>query len=324
MQKIHSEIFLPSIGYLEHYVEPTDTQGNVRVDSGVRDGDEISIYYDPLISKLVTYGPTRMDAINKMATALDSYIVRGVNHNICFLRDVMGHPKYQSGDISTKFIPQEYPEGFHGHKLTDGETSQLVASAALIHFTRLESTSQLSGQLSSHTFPKNLETIVTLNDKDYNVSVDASNGFQVKIDGKAIPVRNTEYSVRNPVFKSSINNQDVIVQLLKPITQGYKIQFYGSPYDVKLRTAREKELAGHMPVKQAVDQTKLLTSPMPGRIINVFVKPGDTIGAGQPIIVVEAMKMQNILRAERDCVVKAVHVKPGSDVAVDQELVAFQ
>jgi len=317
--------FLPSIGHLEQYVEPSCKDGTVRVDSGVREGDEISVYYDPLISKLVTYGNNRMEAIARMGKALDDYVIRGVNHNVCFIRSMMEHPKYQSGDITTKFIPQEFPKGFQGHELTTVQEQQLTISSVIIHFERIRHQTSLSGQLSSFKIPTRMELLVEIGSSQHRVIVEKKgNGLTVEIGTKSFDIPHYQWSMGAPSFTLEIENKEVTVQLFKATPGKYKIQHIGSLFDVTIRTPREAELASFMPTKKAADTSKLLASPMPGRIVKTYVKAGDRVTVGQPLIVVEAMKMQNVLRAERDSVIKKVQVNAGDDVAVDQELILFE
>ncbi len=222
--------FLPSIGYLNHYKEPASNNGTVRVDAGVEEGGEISIHYDPLISKLVTYGPTREVAIHRLKQALDEYVIRGVNHNVSFLRDVLENTRYIKGDISTKFIPEEYPKGFHGHQLNPEETENLVASAAVLHYIRTYRNANIEGQLGSYSAPDDLKLVVTLDKKDYEIHVgvtDTDGEYFVKVNGKDT-ILTSDWLVDSLVFNGWHGEKQVSLQLMSENPQGYKLQFIGT------------------------------------------------------------------------------------------------
>eukprot|EP01118_Nematostelium_gracile_P018365 TRINITY_DN8136_c0_g1_i2.p1 TRINITY_DN8136_c0_g1~~TRINITY_DN8136_c0_g1_i2.p1 ORF type:complete len:257 (-),score=96.25 TRINITY_DN8136_c0_g1_i2:36-806(-) len=256
-----------------------------------------------------------------MAKALDDYVIRGVNHNVCFLRSMMNHPRYISGNISTKFIPEEFPQGFHGHKLNEEEERQLVVAASIIKYNSLRKSSQIEGQLESYTAPEEIQFKVGANGKQFDVIV---NGKEVKINGTSVPVKNPVFSSRNGEWSGHIGGKPVTLQLFKESTGSIRIQHVGTLFDVSVMTPEEAKLFPFMPVKKQIDTSKSLVTPMPGRVISINVKEGDKIGVGQPLAIVEAMKMQNVLRAEKDATIKSVLVKPGSDVAVDQQLILFE
>ncbi|PRP88845.1 propionyl-CoA carboxylase alpha chain-like [Planoprotostelium fungivorum] len=326
--------FLPSIGRLNGYREPTETfkDGNTRVDSGVVEGDDIQIHYDPLISKLVTYGTDRREAIKRMSAALDSYVIRGVNHNVPFLRSVMEHPRYIQGNLSTKFIAEEFPEGFKGHQLTESQSDELVVTASLLHYNK-----QLRNysQGGIHSVPKDATNfVVTVEGKQHKITLEdvQKSGHKlsatVHIDGSRHYKSSTETPLSQQVMQVDLETTDKIVQnsvivsqFISAIPHGYRLQHYGSIYDVHVESNRETELRSWMPKKKVVDTTKFLASPMPGRVLSVNVKVGDEVTAGQEIAVVEAMKMQNVLRASRDA---KVSVQANQDVQLDQVLVEFE
>jgi len=344
--------FLPSIGILHRYREPLgiipekDSEQKVRVDSGVREEDEISIHYDPLISKLITYGRNRTEAIDLMIRALDSYVIRGLNHNVCFLRAVMQNARFRQGDISTKFIPLEFPNGFQGISLNLEEESELIAIASMVHHMRELRNWSIDGKIESCSFSSDAHYVVTLNiGKDGNatkripVSLQSNeeSNFQVSFlqekKLRSITI-DFDWPVDSFVIRCTLNHvqeadnlnktqTEVIAQLMEVIPSGYRLQFHGTQFDVLVQTPREAELSRFMPVKEKIDTTKSLLSPMPGRMYSVSVKPGDPVTVGQELAIVEAMKMQNVLRASRDCTVKAVNVKAGQDVLLDQVLIEF-
>lgn len=325
--------FLPSIGRLERYIEPDLEGGQVRIDGGVEEGSEISVYYDPLICKLVTHGKDRMESIQRMRRALDSYVIRGVTNNSAFLRAVMEHPRYVAGNLSTKFIAEEYPKGFSGHSFTEKQEKDLAASVVALHLARTIRNHSITGTIPSFKPQEEAELVVVVpphagsaNSKDFRVTVKkTSSGAEVKFaDGSVLNVAH-QWAVDTPVFKSSINGDEVVIQLYaKPVALKYKILYFGSVYDVGVYTPLEHSLAPLMPIPQKLDTVNFLRSPMPGSIVSVAVKPGDKVVIGQELVVVEAMKMQNVLRSERDSIVKEVKVAKGKQVAVDEVLIEFE
>uniref|UniRef100_A0A671W3A2 Propionyl-CoA carboxylase alpha chain, mitochondrial n=1 Tax=Sparus aurata TaxID=8175 RepID=A0A671W3A2_SPAAU len=260
---------LPSIGRLSQYQEPLNLS-NVRVDSGIQEGSDISIYYDPMISKLVTYGATRAEALSKMEDALDNYVIRGVTHNIPLLREIITHPRFISGDISTNFLPEVYPDGFKGHQLEVGNRRELLASAAALYIT-----AQLRSQ-------------------------------KVEVDGGKVEVSG-QWNLASTLLPLTINGTDRMLQ-----------------FKVRVLSKLAAELNSYMPEKVAEDTSSILRSPMPGSVVAVSVKPGDTVAEGQEICVIEAMKMQNSLTAAKQAKVKKVHCKPGETVGEGDLLVELE
>eukprot|EP00761_Pharyngomonas_kirbyi_P012407 gb/GECH01012434.1/.p1 GENE.gb/GECH01012434.1/~~gb/GECH01012434.1/.p1 ORF type:complete len:709 (+),score=197.27 gb/GECH01012434.1/:1-2127(+) len=317
--------FLPSIGVLKDYKEPTDKEGNVRVDSGILEGSEISIYYDPMICKLITYGKDRDQSINRMRRALDSYVIRGVDHNVPFLRSVLENDRYLRGDINTKFIAEEYPDGFNDHKLTGTEKGQLLSIAAVLQFVKAQDAFTISGKVPSAKFSPFIDYTLTFNEEDINVTVtDRHNGsYEVSFpDG----TRHTVQPKSNGplVFESEVDGKELITQIYESRHDGYKLQFIGTKYDVQVLTPKEKELNQHMPYHPPLDLAKYAISPMPGAVVSIDVKEGEKVVMGQELAIVEAMKMQNVLRSEVDGVVKKIHAKQGQNVAVEEILVEFE
>uniref|UniRef100_A0A673A1R5 propionyl-CoA carboxylase n=1 Tax=Sphaeramia orbicularis TaxID=375764 RepID=A0A673A1R5_9TELE len=277
---------LPSIGRLSQYQEPVNLC-NVRVDSGIQEGSDISIYYDPMISKLVTYGATRAEALSKMEDALDNYVIRGVTHNIPLLREIITHPRFISGDISTNFLPEVYPDGFKGHQLEASTRRELLASAAALH---------VASQLRS-------QRILVLYIRMF------SYGERVEVCG--------QWSLASPLLPLTINNTHRMLQLLS--YPAFLLQF-----KVRVLSKLAAELNSYMPEKVPEDTTSILRSPMPGTVVAVSVKAGDTVAEGQEICVIEAMKMQNSLTAVRQAKVKSVHCKAGETVGEGDLLVELE
>mmetsp|Transcript_6773 Transcript_6773/g.28534 ORF Transcript_6773/g.28534 Transcript_6773/m.28534 type:complete len:709 (-) Transcript_6773:36-2162(-) len=323
--------FLPSIGHLTTYVEPSPESGepsdSVRVDSGVVEGSEISMHYDPMISKLISYGKDRKDAIAHMMAALDRYQIRGVENNISFVRDVMENPRFIEGDLSTKFIQEEYPDGFHGHELEPVQKDQLVAVAATMLFDTWGREASISGRLPSHEGTMRDETIVvSIGDEDHECTVDVDDSGEAIVVAYGDKRHKVDYQwfPGEAVFNSNIDNNKVIVQVVDRLFDGFVLQHVGSKYAVRAQSKRQFELSKLMPEKVEVDTSHQLLSPMPGTLISVDVKVGETVAAGQQLAVVEAMKMQNILRAERDGVIASIDLQPGTDVSPDEVILQFE
>uniref|UniRef100_A0A673A1V8 Propionyl-CoA carboxylase alpha chain, mitochondrial n=1 Tax=Sphaeramia orbicularis TaxID=375764 RepID=A0A673A1V8_9TELE len=284
---------LPSIGRLSQYQEPVNLC-NVRVDSGIQEGSDISIYYDPMISKLVTYGATRAEALSKMEDALDNYVIRGVTHNIPLLREIITHPRFISGDISTNFLPEVYPDGFKGHQLEASTRRELLASAAALH---------VASQLRS-------QRILVLYIRMFN-------GERVEVCG--------QWSLASPLLPLTINNTHRMLQSLSRDASGeIVLQYLGTSFKVRVLSKLAAELNSYMPEKVPEDTTSILRSPMPGTVVAVSVKAGDTVAEGQEICVIEAMKMQNSLTAVRQAKVKSVHCKAGETVGEGDLLVELE
>jgi propionyl-CoA carboxylase alpha chain len=320
--------FAPNVGSLDVYVEPSDMQGNVRVDSGIVSGGEISVFYDPLISKLITYGKDRKESINRMLEALDTYQIHGVKHNIPLLRSILDQPNYREGKISTNYIGEHWPEGFKGVQLTEDENNYLIAAGAVIEFLSQRREHDISTRLPSSSIPSESVFIVSSGDKDYYVDVsleDARGVVIVEINHKTTIIMKPRWDVGSTIFKSVMNDKhSVIMQVVKRSVSGLKVTFQGTDFNIKVRSQKQHELEKYMPYYPPPDTSKLLMAPMPGAIVSVAVKPGDKVVAGQELVVMEAMKMQNVLKAKSAGVIKAVHVKPGQVVSDAQKLVEFE
>ncbi|KAJ2836702.1 hypothetical protein J3B01_002649 [Coemansia erecta] len=337
------EKYLPSIGTLSKYVEPRSwkTENDVRCDSGINEGSEISMYYDPMICKLSTHGPTRADAIATMNHALDQYLIKGVTHNIPLLRDVVSSSDFASGRITTAFLADHYPHGFKGHKLTSETAEQLATASAALQFIRQarESYTHVASRSASYVLllPQlqpdgvhKLEARVTLTLDSETVSLQGANTFTVSTEftnGEYAPTTNTlkvMWDVDMPFVEIKHASGDLTVQFLDPLPLGFRVQFLGTKFDIDVLLPRQRELMRFMKERERLDTSKLVLSPMPGTIVSVAVKPGDVVAEGAEVAVVEAMKMQNVLRAPRAGTVKAVHVQPGSTVSGDDIMVELE
>ena len=313
--------FVPSIGRLVTYRPPEKGEG-IRIDSGVVEGSEISMFYDPMIAKLVTYGDSRDAAIDRMADALDDFCVRGISHNLGFLATVVTSERFRAGDLSTGFIAEEFPHGFDPADRVPAFTDLLVAVAAAAHAKRVEREATISGQLPGHRRPPQEHWTVLLDREPHPVEVKpAEGGHDVILRGRRISLR-SDWEPGQPVFEGSVDGRRVFVQIERGAA-GYRLSHRGAVARLQVLTPRVAELVALMPEKQAADTGKLLKSPMPGLLIRVEVEEGWEVKAGQELAVIEAMKMENILRAERDGVVKSIAVKPGESLAADQVILEF-
>lgn len=314
--------FLPSIGRLSTY-RPPEEDDVVRVDTGVTEGSQISMFYDPMVAKLITYGPTREDAIDAQIDALDRYLVRGIGHNIDFLSAVMQHPRFREGRLTTGFIAEEYPEGFTGAPVSDETRHDLIAAAAVMNVIEVERAQLIDHQLNGHGAQYGQDWVVTLDRKPYPVRVvDHGGSYDVEHEGHVHHVR-THWRPGEMLFEAQIGGRDVAIAV-DPQSVGYKMTARGAAHKVRVLTPRAAALAAHMIEKTPPDLSKYLLCPMPGMLVALMVAEGDRVEAGQPLATVEAMKMENILRAERAGTVKSVKAEPGQSLAVDAVILEFE
>ncbi|XP_078402182.1 propionyl-CoA carboxylase alpha chain, mitochondrial isoform X1 [Cetorhinus maximus] len=319
---------LPSVGRLSQYKEPLHVS-NVRIDSGIQEGSDISIYYDPMISKLVTFGATRAEALQRMQEALDNYVIRGVTHNIPLLREVIIHPRFVKGDITTNFLPEVYPDGFKGRTLSDSEHKELLATAGSIYVAALlkaqrflENSTRIPAAKQEQ---KSWELSVQLDDGVHSVTVSRSgSSYTVEVDGKTLNVT-SEWNLASPLLPVTIDDTQRIFQCLSRDAAGnMKIQYLGTVYKVQVLTKLAAELNKHMLEKVPEDSSNILRSPMPGSVVTIDVAPGNEVTEGQEVCVIEAMKMQNSLAALKSGKVTKVHFKPGDTVGEGEILIEFE
>jgi propionyl-CoA carboxylase alpha chain len=314
--------FLPSIGRLTRFMPPDEEEGLIRVDTGVMEGGEISMFYDPMIAKLIAYGGTRDLAIRHMRRALDAFYIRGVSHNIPFLASVMGKDRFVKGNLTTNFIAEEYPDGFHLADLPPEDPSILVAVAACVHRKHAERDARISGQIPGHEKRVRNDWVVRLGDTNHPVMVTTlEDGFRVIVDEEPMVVR-TDWRLGQSLFRCEINGHPESVQIDRDGV-GYRLFHAGASDRAVVMTAEAATYAALMPKKQPPDLSKYLLSPMPGLLVSLSVEEGQEIKSGEPLAVVEAMKMENILRAERDGTVASLHAKPGDSLSVDQIIMEF-
>ena len=319
--------FLPSTGRLTRYRPPaegpTAQGGVVRIDTGVAEGGEISMYYDPMIAKLCTWGPTRAAAIADMQLALDAFEVEGIGHNLPFVAAVMGHPRFQSGQITTAFIAEEYPAGFSGALLDDDTIARVAAAAAAMNRVAEIRRTRISGTMDNHERRVGDEWVVSLQGKDHPVRVEADHaGSTVHFaDGSHRRVA-SDWVPGQPLARLTVDAALVVMKIAK-IPGGFRMRLRGADLKVHVRTPRQAELARLMLAKAPPDTSKTLLCPMPGLITAITVAVGDEVQEGQALATVEAMKMENILKAERRAVVTRINAKPGSSVTVDDVIMEF-
>ncbi len=314
--------FLPSTGRLVYYRPPAEDE-QVRVDTGVFEGGEVSMFYDPMIAKLITHGADRKEAIRLMRSALDRFLIRGVSHNISFLSALMVNQRFIDGNMSTNLIGEEYPEGFQPKDLAPEDPSKFISVAASMTRRYRDRAAQISGQLKGHERCVPDEWVVVINHEQHPVSVvQVEGGHDVEYDGKTYRVR-SQWEFGQPVFSGTINDEQVFMQVLRE-DQTYRLWHDGSQADIRIVSPMVAGLLAHMPVKEPPDLSKYLLSPMPGLLVSLAVNEGDVINAGQELAVLEAMKMENTLVAERDGVVAKIYYAPGASLAVDDIILELE
>ena len=313
--------FLPSIGRLVHYHAPVESD-TVRVDTGIEEGSEVSMFYDPMIAKLITYGENREQAIDHMADALDAYYIRGVSHNISFLNALIMHPRFRDGRLTTNFIAEEYPDGFHAEDVPQSDTLVPVAIAAVVHVRQADRAAEISGQ--TRRFERHLrhDWVVIANGHHYPVTVNAvAHGHEVGHQDHIYRVK-SDWRFGERLVQAEVNGRSVSVQL-DDTGAGYRAFHRGAEMDLLVLTPDAAELTRHMLEKVPPDLSKFLLSPMPGLLVRLSVAEGDEVKAGEELAVVEAMKMENSLRAVNDGVVAKVLANQGDSLTVDQPILEF-
>jgi propionyl-CoA carboxylase alpha chain len=324
--------FLPSIGRLVKYrppVEGTNDGLTVRNDTGVYEGGEISMFYDPMIAKLVTHGPTRIAAIDAQAEALDAFYIDGIQHNVPFVTALMHHPRWREGRLSTGFIAEEYPEGFKSRRAEGDELTVLVAVASAIDHLHNVRRRQISHQMANGAVTFAKRRVVDVGGQQQTVEVGGAGGGPLHVsfigaDGavkQSVTVASS-WAAGDPVWHGEVGGKRIVVQV-RPTLNGATLSYRGIQAPVYVYTLKEAELAALMPVKAAADMSKFLLCPMPGLVKAINASEGQDVKAGDALAIVEAMKMENILRAERDGKVKKVNARPGDSLAVDAVILEF-
>jgi Acetyl/propionyl-CoA carboxylase, alpha subunit len=309
--------FLPSIGRLVRYEPPVEGPAGaakVRNDAGVREGDEISMFYDPMISKLSTWGKTREAAIDAMGRALEDFHIEGPGHNIPFLAAVMDQPRFRSGKLSTSYIKDEFPDGFQGLPPTELQRDIMGAVALSMHRT-------LQARVAPDLLRNEWIEVIGHEKRAVRVSADGE-ALVVESKGRTRRLTDIDWRPGRPLFRGKLDGTPFTVTV-KPAAEGFIIRHRAAQAQVLVLTPRSAELHEKLPPKKAADTSKLVLSPMPGLVVSIDVTAGQEVKTGEVVAVLEAMKMQNIIRAERDGTVKAVNAKSGDSVAADEVLVEF-
>lgn len=320
--------FLPSIGRLTRYRPPvegkTERGGIVRNDTGVFEGGEISMFYDPMIAKLCTWAPTRGEAIEEMRLALDTFEVEGIGHNLPFCAAVMDHPKFVSGDMTTAFIAEEFPDGFDGTVLDEATLKRVAAAVTAMNFVAEVRRTRISGTLGNHERKVGSDWVVTLQGAEFAVTIAADHdGSTVRFaDGTSHRVT-SDWTPGQPLATLSVDGMPLVLKSAK-IPSGFRIRTRGADLKAHVRSPRQAELAKLMPEKLPPDTSKFLLCPMPGLVVKINVAEGDEVQEGQALATVEAMKMENILRAERKGIVKSVSATAGASLKVDEVIMEFE
>ncbi|MET0588287.1 MAG: biotin/lipoyl-containing protein, partial [Novosphingobium sp.] len=315
--------FLPSTGRLSRYRPPVDgweddgaANGRrgvdgIRVDDGVFEGGEVSMFYDPMIAKLITWGETRDEAADLQIAALDAFEIEGLGHNIDFVSAIMQHPRFRSGELTTGFIAEEYPDGFTGAATSDEFKTKLAAIAAFVTTALSDRARKVDGQLSHDLDPPS-EWSVKIGGVSHNVEIGLDD---ITVDGQTLDL-SMEYAPGDKLVYTEVDGEEIVVKI-EPLRMGLKMTTRGAIHKVEVLPARIAHLAKHMIEKIPPDLSKFLICPMPGLLVSLNVGEGDHVEAGQPLAVVEAMKMENILRAEKAGTVKKVNAAAGESLAVD-------
>ena len=312
--------FLPSIGRLVKYTAPVETD-TVRVDTGIEEGSEVSMFYDPMIAKLITYGEDREQAIDAMADALDAYYIRGVNHNISFLNALIMHPRFREGRLTTNFIAEEYPDGFHAEDVPQSNPVIPVVMAAMVHLCK--QARAVENNPEADQFKAVWNWVVIANKEHYPVSVQfVDNGIEVTCLDQSYLIE-TDWQLGQALIRAEVNGVAVTLQL-EPSKAGFRTYYRGAETSLLVLSPRAAALLPHMIEKQPPDLSNFLISPMPGLLVRLAVSVGDEIKAGEELAVIEAMKMENSLRAEEDGIVAQVMVSQGDSLMVDQPILEFE
>ncbi|MES2058806.1 MAG: acetyl/propionyl/methylcrotonyl-CoA carboxylase subunit alpha [Pseudomonadota bacterium] len=321
--------FLPSIGRLVRYNPPEDArpaygpvdaggQAYIRVDDGVREGGEVSMFYDPMIAKLITWAPTRIEAIDQQIAALDAFEIDGPGNNIDFVSALMQHPRFRDGNITTGFIAEEYPDGFHGAPASADLLRSLSAIAAFAATAEADRARRIDGQLGKRLRPP-ADWSVRIDGTDHDVSISTDG---VIVDGEELDIA-LEYTPGDRVVQAEIGDEDLSVRIART-RGGFRLTARGAAHVVRVLPAHVAPYAEHLIEKIPPDLSKFLLCPMPGLLMRLDVAAGDKVEAGQPLAVVEAMKMENILRAEKAGTVKTVNAQPGDSLAVDAVILEME
>jgi propionyl-CoA carboxylase alpha chain len=312
--------FLPSTGRLKRYLEPAGA--GIRVDSGVIEGSEISMFYDPMIAKVCAHGATRAEAIARLAAALDAFYIRGLSHNITFVTALLNHRRFRDGRLSTDFIAAEFGERFEGVPPSEATRTGLAAVAVGLRLLQAQRDGRISGQLPGWRPVIPSDWVVRLGEENIEVHAELEPPLFMIDVGDIRHELLLEWRPGQPLARATMEGQTAVIQV-DPCAEGFRLTHGGVEVQALIRTREAAEFAARVPFKPPPDSSAFLTSPMPGLILSIAVTPGDSVKAGQELVVLEAMKMENVLRAERDGVVREIRIEPGDTVAADEVLLAF-
>jgi propionyl-CoA carboxylase alpha chain len=314
--------FLPSSGRISEYTEP-EISANVRVDSGVYEGGQVSMFYDAMVAKLITYGSNRKEAIENMQSALGQYVIKGISHNISFLEAVMAHSKFASGDITTHFIAQEYPDGFFGAELTSDTTEVFISVAMYIFIEDAHRAITITGQMPGRQRLIGNRWVVNVAGENYPIYIKfgEGGGYDIKYESLSMQVRSS-WVLGKGLFHGSVSGRTVNVQI-EPFAGGYYLTHAGSRVKVTVRSPRVAELDKFMPEPKDSKDSSKIEAPISGVIVDVKVKAGDAVKKGQELFILEAMKMENIICAEKDAVIEKVYLAKGDNTVYGQVVLEF-
>ncbi len=316
--------FLPSSGRISRYIEPDENEGT-RVDSGVYEGGEVSMFYDAMIAKLCSYGKDRNEAIDRMKIALSSYLIEGVSHNISFLETIMQNPRFVKGNITTAFIKEEFKEGFSGNEINSKAQAVFIASSLFIFFKNFKRNALITDQLADRQKQISDRWVVLIDNEPYLVDVlsHSQNSYKFLCNKKEISIESS-WNNGEKLFRGTVNDAQVGIKIRENnLTGGYLLQYGGSDAYINVYSPRVAELNEFMPVIEKNPKPTELKSPITGKIIKFQVKEGDEIKAGQELVIIEAMKMENSIRSDHDVVIGDICFKEGDTVGIGQLIMAF-
>jgi propionyl-CoA carboxylase alpha chain len=315
--------FLPSTGRLVRYLPPDETDGAVRVDTGFCEGGEVPVYYDSLIAKLITHGDTREQAIARMPDALNAFVIRGIASNIAFQAALVQHPRFAAGDFTTGFLAEEFPQGFQPASLAPKDPVLLAGVAAYARRRYIDRAVRISGQLKGHGRRVGSDWVVQMQGEKFPLSLTLVAGGADIVSGGATHALRTNWRLGDILLRGTWDGEPVCVQVER-VGLRYRIFHWGTQVDAIVMNSRAAELLALMPNKPPPDLSRFLISPMPGLLAEMAVAVGQEVRAGETLVVIEAMKMQNVIKAENDCVVAELMAGPGDSLSVDQPILRFQ
>ncbi|HJV26071.1 MAG TPA: acetyl-CoA carboxylase biotin carboxylase subunit [Aromatoleum sp.] len=315
--------FLPSTGRLVKFQAPKEIPGQVRVDTGVYEGGEISMYYDSMIAKLIVHGANREQAIERMRDALNAFVIRGISSNIPFQAALLQHPRFCSGNFNTGFIAEEYPQGFDASMVPHDDPALLAAVATFTRLRYIDRAVQIDGQLAGHGRKVGSEWVVVMGDKQYPVTAHRiDSGMEITYGDKTYRIV-SDWTFGDLLFQGTVNGVPVCLQIERRGLR-YRISHFGLHVEPIVMTVRAAELLALMPEKLPPDMSKFLLSPMPGLLREICVAEGQEVKAGEKLAIIEAMKMENVLKAEQDGTVKKLVASPGASLSVDEVIIEFE